>query len=255
MSKGNGVTSHRLVAISEGRGFATEVGMAMFNLRTNVCQLYQFVDSHAYIKTLSKILLMEPTEIIVSATVFTPTKSKLLQAIEAHVTDCQIVPVSRNTFNDNHGLNYVQQYGLEDEQDGAISPALPSRFYCLAATAALFKHAASKNNIYFVNRSIRFKLEMVDGLMMIDHTTASGLELVTNNAGKTRDSLFGVLNNTHTVMGARLLRINVLQPPFDLSTIEARLDTVEELTEHEVLMQSLPQIFFWWRMKRPHIRQ
>jgi len=43
-------------------------------------------------------------------------------------------------------------------------------------------------------------------------------------------TLFGILNNTKTHGGAKLLRSNILQPPNDLPTIQARLDCVDELS-------------------------
>jgi DNA mismatch repair protein MSH4 len=70
--------------------------------------------------------------------------------------------------------------------------------------------------------------------MLIDPTTVHVLELIQNlNDAKSTDSLFGLLNNTHSAMGARLLRTNVLQPLTDIPTLNSRLDAVEEFTLHE----------------------
>lgn len=72
------------------------------------------------------------------------------------------------------------------------------------------------------------------GSMLIDFSTVHSLELIQNlQNSKSNECLFGLLNNTLTAMGARLLRSNVLQPLTDVSTINARLDALEEFTEHE----------------------
>ena len=60
------------------------------------------------------------------------------------------------------------------------------------------------------------------------------LELVQNlQDSKSTDSLYGLLNSTHSAMGSRLLRTNILQPVAEVSTLENRLDALEEFTHHE----------------------
>lgn len=66
--------------------------------------------------------------------------------------------------------------------------------------------------------------------MMIDVATIHSLELVQNlQHPKSRNCLFGLLNETQTPMGARLLRSNVLQPLTDAETLNTRYDAVDEL--------------------------
>lgn len=70
--------------------------------------------------------------------------------------------------------------------------------------------------------------------MMIDVSTIYSLELVQNLQNpKSRDCLFGLLNETQTPMGSRLLRSNVLQPLTDPDTLNGRYDALEELTTKE----------------------
>lgn len=72
--------------------------------------------------------------------------------------------------------------------------------------------------------------------MLIDFATVHSLELVSNVAdpkGKKGESLLGLLDNTVTGMGARLVRMNVLQPSTEGEVLEKRLDAVEELTKGE----------------------
>ena len=65
--------------------------------------------------------------------------------------------------------------------------------------------------------------------LVLDATTVSNLELTTASDGVASHSLVGVLDQTQTGMGARLLRQWILRPSVKLGEIEARLDAVEEL--------------------------
>jgi DNA mismatch repair protein MSH4 len=70
--------------------------------------------------------------------------------------------------------------------------------------------------------------------MMIDVSTIYSLELVQNLQNpKSKDCLFGLLNETLTPMGSRLLRSNILQPLTDSDTLNTRYDALEELTTKE----------------------
>lgn len=81
---------------------------------------------------------------------------------------------------------------------------------------------------------MRIKYEASEGSMMIDLSTIRSLELTQNlQNAHSKDCLFGLLNQTLTPMGARLLRSNILQPPTDKETLEWRYDAVEELSTNE----------------------
>lgn len=70
--------------------------------------------------------------------------------------------------------------------------------------------------------------------MMIDVSTIYSLELVQNiQNSKSKDCLYGLLNQTLTPMGARLLRNNVLQPLTDRDVLNTRYAAVGDLTTKE----------------------
>ncbi|RIA80970.1 muts domain V-domain-containing protein [Glomus cerebriforme] len=138
-----------------------------------------------------------------------------------------IVPIGRKYFNDAIGLNYIKQYGLEEDCASLIL-GITSKFYCLAATAAILKYIESTQNIFFINHSIKFKYQGCE-----DCVTARNLELISN------------INNPHSnhSLYARLLRTNILQPLSDVITINMRLDAVEELIRNELLTDPRLEIF------------
>ena len=52
------------IALVEGRGMARgEIGMASIDLKRPVLTLSQFSDSQTYVKTLTKLHLMQPIEV------------------------------------------------------------------------------------------------------------------------------------------------------------------------------------------------
>jgi DNA mismatch repair protein MSH4 len=71
--------------------------------------------------------------------------------------------------------------------------------------------------------------------MMIDISTVRALELIQNlQDPKSKHCLFGLLNQTMTPMGARMLRSNILQPSTQIEqTLTPRYDALDELTVKE----------------------
>jgi DNA mismatch repair protein MSH4 len=86
----------------------------------------------------------------------------------------------------------------------------------------------------FSYHSLRVRYEPSEGSMMIDVSTIHSLELVQNLQNpKSKDCLYGLLNETLTPMGARLLRNNVLQPLTDPDVLTTRYAAVDDLTTKE----------------------
>lgn len=86
----------------------------------------------------------------------------------------------------------------------------------------------------FPRHTLRIKYEPSEGSVMIDLATIHSLELIQNlQNNKSRACLFGLLNETSTAMGARLLRSNILQPLTDAEVLNDRFDAVQELTQKE----------------------
>jgi len=70
--------------------------------------------------------------------------------------------------------------------------------------------------------------------MMIDLATIQSLELIQNiQNSKSKDCLFGLMNETLTPMGSRLLRSSILQPSTQADVLNQRFDALEEFTNKE----------------------
>jgi DNA mismatch repair protein MutS len=104
---------------------------------------------------------------------------------------------------------------------------LAGRVYAVGAAGAA---------VHYVNETQRAQAAHVGEIsffevadcLTLDATTVTNLELVEASDGNRRHSLLGVLDETMTGMGARLLRQWLLRPSVKLGEIETRLDAVDE---------------------------
>ena len=228
--------SEFVVCIVEGRGIQTEVGMAAIDLRTSSCLISQFADSQSYSSVLHRLHILDPIQILMPKTCVDP-QSKLCKIITDHF-EATIVPVDRKLFSDVAGLHAINTFGIQNCIQ--LTPGLPTKYFCLAATGALIKFFENTEKISFVPNSVQFKFQSLDASVTIDALTSRNLELVTNLISPNGPTLFKVLNHTSTPMGSRLLRMNILQPMngilliiSDEATICTRLDAVEEIVQNE----------------------
>jgi DNA mismatch repair protein MSH4 len=76
--------------------------------------------------------------------------------------------------------------------------------------------------------------------MMIDLSTIQSLELIQNvQDSKSKDCLFGMMNETLTPMGSRLLRSSILQPSTQDNVLNQRYDALDELSSKETLFHEI----------------
>lgn len=94
----------------------------------------------------------------------------------------------------------------------------------------------------FSFHSLRVSYSPSEGSVVIDPSTIRSLELIQNVENhKSKQCLFGLLNQTLTPMGARQLRTFILQPSTDPTKINARLNAVEELTAKAHVLKAARQ--------------
>ncbi|HRR34046.1 MAG TPA: DNA mismatch repair protein MutS [Kiritimatiellia bacterium] len=78
-----------------------------------------------------------------------------------------------------------------------------------------------------------------DAFLTLDENTCVNLDLIPQRGKPQEVTLLGVLNNTRTPMGARLLRAWLIRPLRQADAIKARLDAVECLTRHRLVLNDL----------------
>jgi len=222
------------------------VGLAFVNLDTGEAVLCQICDSQTYVKTMHKLRVYGPSEILIVATAASP-KSKLYSIIEENleIMESEMTLLDRRYWAESTGFEYISTLAFAEDVE-AIKLSVSGSYYavcCIAAVRAcsnaeclqltvakVLKYIELGLGVKFPFHSVRMKYEPSEGSMMIDVSTIYSLELVQNLQNpKSKDCLFGLLNKTQTPMGARLLRSNVLQPITETDVLNTRYDAVDEL--------------------------
>ena len=201
-------------------------------------------DSHSYNEALSTLSNIGPNEILLHD----GCKSRILsRKIEDHLSSkARILYISRQYFDQDRGADMLKKVIVGD-----VDADLVARYTVLAGTYCLLRYLENCEGNSFGRHTLRVEYcTSTVGRMSIDRRTAINLELISNlKNGSQKESLFGAVNYTKTVVGARLLRANILRPSTDITTLEMRLDVVELLlsnnkwfTEIVKLLKQLPDL-------------
>lgn len=246
---GGGDSQQIICAISEGRGVTPTVGLAFVNITTGEAVLSQICDNQFYAHTINKLQVFDPTEILIVSTAAPPNpKSKMYQIVEENVIGATIVAVGRKYWSETSGLESIQRLAFTQDLD-ALRVAIGGNYFatcCFAAVRPLnlsvldfagcwfsvkaLKYIELQKRVTFAFHSLRINYQPSEGSMMIDLSTIHSLELIQNiQDAKSKHSLFGLMNETLTPMGSRLLRSWILQPSTQPHVLKKRYDAVEEL--------------------------
>ncbi len=108
-----------------------------------------------------------------------------------------------------------------------------------AAAAGAILAYLDKMNPALLRLLISLRTYATDTYMILDAHTQRNLELLEGARGGTKGSLLGVLDQTRTAMGGRLMRRVLTQPLIDLVELNRRYDALEELIDRPALRARL----------------
>ncbi len=123
-------------------------------------------------------------------------------------------------------VHSLQGYGCEGE----------AALVCPAGALIHYVHEELHHNVGHI-RSIQVR--HADAFLTLDDSTCVNLDLIPQRGKPAEVTLLGVLNNTQTPMGARLLRTWLMRPLRVAETIRARHDAVECFSGHRLLLNDL----------------
>ncbi|KAF3898721.1 MutS like protein [Trichophyton interdigitale] len=234
------VSQEIICAISESRGISPAVGLAFVNLSTSEAVLSQICDSQTYARTVHKLAVFEPTEVLFMNTSKEPL-SKLYAIVEENLPHIRTLTFDRKHWSEQNCHDYVERLAFKEDTE-TIKMALEGSYFSACCFAAVLSYIELELSVTFAPHSLRLRYEPSEGSMMIDLATIVSLELIQNlQNAKSKDCLFGILNETLTPMGARLLRSNILQPSTEISKLNTRYDAVEELSSNEGMFFAVRQ--------------
>uniref|UniRef100_H2PZ93 MutS protein homolog 4 n=1 Tax=Pan troglodytes TaxID=9598 RepID=H2PZ93_PANTR len=232
-SSSSAISAHSpsvIVAVVEGRGLARgEIGMASIDLKNPQIILSQFADNTTYAK------------VSINNSRKCAWHFKLYFEIKTSFQNVNFTTIQRKYFNETKGLEYIEQLCIAEFS--TVLMEVQSKYYCLAAVAALLKYVEFIQNSVYAPKSLKICFQGSEQTAMIDSSSAQNLELLINNQDcRNNHTLFGVLNYTKTPGGSRRLRSNILEPLVDIETINMRLDCVQELLQDEELFFGLQSV-------------
>lgn len=109
----------------------------------------------------------------------------------------------------------------------------------LVCPAGALIHYVSEELRHNVGHIRTLHVRHANEFLTLDESTCVNLDLIPQRGKAQEVTLLGVLNNTQTPMGARLLRAWLVRPLRNAAAIGARLDTVECLTRQRLLLNDL----------------
>ena len=199
----------------------TDTGVALLDVSTG--EFWVGEDGPAEDAVLAAALLRRPAEILLPETL--RRADELLARLQQ--TGAALTFGDAGLWSGRHataglcrqfGVTTLEVFGLGDLGAG------------LAAGAAALAYVRATQGDR-LGHLVRLQRLRPDDCMTLDETAVRTLELLEASDGSSRNSLFGVLDETVTPMGARLLRQWVLQPLLGAAAIGARHDAVAALVD------------------------
>lgn len=128
-------------ALSESRGIASTVGLAFINICTAETVLCQICDSQTYVKTVTKIAVFEPTEILFMSTV---KDSKLFYIIQENFKDTTLTFADRRFWSEKSGHEYVDRLAFPEDIE-SIKVTLGGNYFAACCFAAVLSRSWVRN--------------------------------------------------------------------------------------------------------------
>ena len=159
--------------------------------------------------------------------------SKLVK--DALPEDVDVFHMAPGQFDCARGRDRLEMSSISPEDIADASEGLNNH----GSVNALFEFMEHSYGLSPHNKSVQVHQMYVEGLMdPISVHCQESLNVFNAILGgseeeKGAQSLFHMMNKTHTKGGARLLRSNLCQPPMDVSIIRGRQEAVNEMVEDE----------------------
>ncbi|MEI7945135.1 MAG: DNA mismatch repair protein MutS [bacterium] len=211
----------------------TDIGLALLDLSTGVFMAEILPDIPSLMEALKRYA---PSECLVGQTQRSdPRLSEILiPSIAGAVTDIDDWTLEYDCAYDrllrHFKVHSLQGYGCESVPALVCPAGALIQYVC-----EQLHHNAGHIRSLQVRHSAHF--------LMLDDNTCGNLDLVPQRGKAKEHTLLGVLDNTLTPMGARLLRSWLVRPLRQQAEIHARLDTVEFFTRNRIVLNSLREKF------------
>lgn len=191
------------------------VGLAYTDITTGEFKTTQFDGKQALQQAWQELERLQPAEILVSEKV---------SQVEERANRYAITKYADWHFDLGNAQRALLEHFQVASLDGYGCAGLP---LAISAAGAIVQYLqeTQKTNLQQLAQLSTYSTE---AFMTLDAATRRNLELMTTiRSGTVRGSLLGVLDDTQTAMGSRLLRQWLSQPLLNLSALQQRLDGVQ----------------------------
>lgn len=178
------LTERIVVALTEGRGIASEVGFACINLDSATCYLLQVIsnsfyckfiqvaDTPTYARTLHQLMIYCPSKILFPEQ---REESKLVMTINSFLPDIELKTAKRRTFDEKQGIDYWKMYcmkkpkvdlkgkGKFEETEKEVNVFLTScanKYFALSALSGLFQYLDLIDKFHYAKNSINIQFRV-----------------------------------------------------------------------------------------------
>lgn len=132
-------SSQIVCAVAEARGVSPTVGIAYVNISTGEAVLSQIRDTQFYIKTATKLQVIEPSRVLIVSTACPPNpKSTLYNVIEEQLPGVRLVALDKKYWHETAGLDFVKALAFREDVE-AIQVAIRGNFYATCSFSAVGK--------------------------------------------------------------------------------------------------------------------
>jgi DNA mismatch repair protein MutS len=200
------------LCVQDGR-----MGLAVLDPSTGEFAVTELVGDDSQERLLQELARIRPSELLLGPNAG-PYGQVAQTGLGAAVTDVPQLSLDRAMRKLTEQLNVanLSGFGCDDKPSAVVA-------------ASMILAYAEKNHLPLAHVD-SMSTYSVDGFMRLDPATRRSLELTQNMAdGSRRFTLLGVLDDTVTSMGARLIRRWIEQPLLDLDMIRARQEAVGRL--------------------------
>lgn len=207
----------------------TKIGLAYLDLSTGEFRVFETEETQGFT---AQFIRVNPAEVLVSEEISKePTLVELAQQVSAVIT-----PLPSWAFGRERAYQMLTNYFHVGSLEGFGCEDLTSGLASCGAILHYVQETQSQTAEH-IQRLQRYRNEKY---MMLDPATQRNLELIrTSRSEDIRGSLLGVLDQTTTAMGGRLLRSWMTQPLLEVEEIQARHDAVEEFARNAALIGHL----------------
>ncbi len=232
-----------IAAVAEGKG---GVAIAYGDVTTGELACTQLHNAKDFEPLISQLVKISPREIIYNES---ETSEELLGAMENAQVSAYLNGLDSSFFRKNLcEKTLLAQF----DASSLIALDLDGKQELVQAVGALLLYLRDTQK-QEPEQFKRLDIRDTQDYMQLDRSTLRNLELLETLYDKSKEgSLLGVLDHTHTAMGARLLKRFIKEPLNNLDKINLRLDGVEAITRNiparNVLVSGLKEIYDFERL-------